>query len=99
MNILNKKYITTMHDGSEWSIPVSLIALDRANYYSKEYNGNIEKSLNEDTVPFFEENYDEIEDWARNNINWSDVVKTAKCIKPPVDNYEDGWMNGEYRIM
>lgn len=93
----------TMPDGSRWDVPVSVIARDRAAYYAKrEFGGDVERSLAEDTWPLFaEDNYD-ILDWAANNMNWSDVKAHATRApdrpQKPVD-WEEGWCNGEKEIV
>lgn len=95
-SILDKDYIITMHDGSRWAVPVRVIAKNRAAFYADEFD-----SMVDDTVPFFEENGQAvIESWAKNNMNWEDVVSWA--IKLPdklgeVD-FNEGWNNGKVEI-
>ena len=97
-NILAKLYVTTMPDGSEWAVPVQFIALNRARHYIDEFDGSLDRSLAEDTIPLFEADDFEIADWAQNNMNWSDVCDCAKCIKPASVDFEDGWVNGDHFI-
>ena len=74
----------TMPDGSKWDVPVSVIALDRAKYYAdRDFDGDVEKSLNEDTLPLFKESDFEVKDWAACNMNWSDVESFAVMVEPP----------------
>lgn len=95
MSILDKRYVITMEDQSQWSVPVKVIAMNRAAYYADEnFNGDLDRSLQEDTVPLFEADEYEIEDWAKNNMSWSDVVSFASQIKAPEIDFEDGWVNG-----
>lgn len=104
MSIENKFLKVTMPDGSKWKVPVRIIAEDRARYYfedRKEFK-SLEESLRKDTLPLFEEDECEIEDWASNNMNWEDVEKYAEQIKSSKMNYEDfqeGWINGEKEII
>lgn len=98
MDILDKNYIVEMEDGSKWAVPVRFIAEHRAKYFSEKDGVSLEESLEEDTVPLFDEDEYEIHDWAANNLNFSDVKDVAKMISPPDVNYEDGWANGEYEI-
>jgi hypothetical protein len=88
-----------MPDGSTWGVPVMLIARSRAEHYKGEFGGDIERSLAEDTVPLFSESDYEIKDWARGNMNWSDVQSVAVCIKGPkpmtADDMQEAWVNGE----
>lgn len=83
-----------MPDGSKWDVPVSVIAENRAKYYSHEYGGDVQKSLEEDTLPLFEADRYEIEDWAANNMNWSDVEKMAQLAVASETDYQEGWVNG-----
>jgi len=98
MTILTKKYIVTMEDNSRWAIPVSIIANQRAEFYKAEFDGDLQRSLDEDTAPLFESDHYEIADWAKNNMNWSDVVKVAECVTPAEIDFQDGWFNGEYEV-
>lgn len=95
----NKMLRIEMSDGSKWDVPVMTIARDRAKHYADEFGGDVEKSLNEDTLPCFEDNY-EIGDWAANNMNWDDVVGDAIQVSPPTEvDYQEGWVNGEWEII
>lgn len=101
MNILQ----IDMPNGSKWGVPVDVIARNRAEHYAHEYGGDIEKSLIEDTMPLFEKHKYEIEEWAENNMNWSDVKDCAKLLVPAIlhevveCNYQDGWINGDKKII
>ena len=53
-SILDKNYIVTMPDGSQWSVPVVVIATNRAASYADEFDGDTARSLEEDTHPLFE---------------------------------------------
>lgn len=91
------KYMTVkMLDGSKWGVPVEMIARDRAKHYASEFGGDVERSLSEDTIPCFEADDYEIQDWAVNNMNWSDFnghqVKLAEAT--PAD-FEEAWLSGE----
>ena len=103
-NIMDKSYVATMPDGSRWAVPVKVIALDRAEFYARrdrEFNGSVERSLEEETIPCFEEDPYCCADWAKGNMNWSDVeghaVEVEREKVPPVD-YQEGWVNGEWGI-
>jgi hypothetical protein len=96
---MTKLFVTTMPDGSKWGVPVGKIARNRAECYAREFDGDVERSLNEDSLPLFESDPDAIEDWAANNMNWSDVKVDAVMIQAPHVDYQDGWMNGEKEIV
>lgn len=88
-----------MEDGSLWDVPVSLIAQNRAAEYADEFDGDIEKSLNEDTMPLFNSDDYEIQDWAANNMNWDDVKAHAVKVDDGIVDYQDGWVNGDKKVI
>jgi len=96
--IIDKELHITMPDSSVWAAPVQLIATNRAEYYAREFGGDVNRSLAEDTLPLFRSDDFEIEDWAANNMNWSDVQHAAKCISPGDVDFQDGWVNGEKEV-
>jgi len=93
----------TMPDGSKWDVPVRKIAEHRARYYMKDPElGTFEKSYNEDTIPLFESDDYEIEDWSANNMNWKDVVAFARKVeshKMADSDFQEGWINGDKEIV
>lgn len=95
------KYLRVeMPNGAKYDVPVSVIATDRANYFKSEYNGDFQKSLEEDTIPLFNSDDYEIEDWAANNMNWKEVEKSAVLVfQPPGCDFQEGWVNGEKEIV
>ncbi|WP_287790925.1 hypothetical protein [Atlantibacter sp.] len=99
MTTINKELQITMPDGSVWAVPVQIIASNRADYYAKEFGGDIQRSLAEDTLPLFRASGYEIEDWAANNMNWSDVQHAARCVTPSEVDYQEGWVNGEKSVV
>lgn len=90
----------TMPDGSKWVVPVRVIALNRAKHYAHKFGGDVERSLNEDTMPLFRSDDYEVKDWACNNMDWEDVVLFAQRVEdaPPPD-YQEGWVNGKHRVI
>ncbi len=93
-------YVVEMPDGSEWGVPLNVIACSRAEYYADAYGGDVYRSLVEDTLPLFKTNPHEIFDWASNNMDWSDVQPYAQLIKPaPALDFQDGWVNGMHRVV
>lgn len=100
MSITDKLLSVEMFDGSKWGVPVGIIARDRAGHYAHEFGGDIEQSLAEDTIPLFENSHYDIEDWAVNNMNWSDVSDYAvKISDAPAPAFQEAWMNGEKAIV
>lgn len=88
-----------MPDGSKWDVPVEFIANNRAEHYAHEFNGNVQQSLDEDTLPLFEADHYEIEDWAANNMNWSDVERMATMAVSGETDYQEGWVNGDKTVI
>ena len=98
MSIVDKRYVVTMPDGSKWSVRVKDIAKSHAEYYAKVDKIDIDQSMH-NTIELFENEY-EIEDWARNNMDWSDVEAELE-MSPPCDetDYQEGWANGDVEIV
>jgi endogenous inhibitor of DNA gyrase (YacG/DUF329 family) len=55
-------------------------------------------SLAEDTLPLFRSDDFEIEDWAANNMNWSDVQYAARCVSAGDDVDFGEWVNGDKEV-
>lgn len=91
------KYMTVkMRDGSVWGVPVEMIARNRAEHYASEFGGDVERSLAEDTIPLFEADVYEIQDWASNQMDWSDFDgHQVRLMSPPDPDFQDAWMSGE----
>ena len=89
-----------MQDGP-WDVPVKVIAENRAASYAEKFGNDLQRSLDEDTLPLFRQSSYEIADWAANNMNWVDVKAFAVkvTVPPPFIDYEDGWANGEKEIL
>lgn len=90
-----------MSDGSRWGVPVKLIAMDRAKVYAEDFGGDVERSLIEDTQPFFADDF-EIYDWAANNMNWEDVAADATRLPDAAahpSDYQECWVNGEKELI
>ena len=99
-SFLDRSYIVTMDDGSRWAVPIRTIAINRAKHYSHEYEDDVVRSLEEDTLPMFEHDFYEVHDWASNNMNWSDVEQSAKRVESADSaDFHDGWMNGVWEIV
>ena len=93
---MHKLMTILMPDGSKWGVPVEMIARHRAKHYAHEFDGDIERSLAEDTIPLFESEDYEIEDWAKNQMNWRDFeFRQVKVSEAPPPDFEEAWMKGE----
>lgn len=83
-------------DQSVWGVPIAMIAQDRAKHYAHEFDGDVERSLAEDTLPMFEDDTYNIEDWACNNMNWSDFAEhQVKISDAPKPDFQEAWMSGD----
>lgn len=95
-----KALTVTMPDGSVWAVPVLMVATNRAIHYANEFDGDIERSLAEDTLPLFESDQYEVTDWAVNNMNWCDFDGHQIKIKDaPKPDFQDAWMCGEKSVI
>lgn len=100
-SIYNRNYIITASDGSQWSIPIKVIADNRAKYYASMERISSKQAL-EDTIEEFEASYwndgaDFIEGWARDNMDWCDVQSVAVKIRDANSlDMEKEWTNPEF---
>jgi hypothetical protein len=87
----------TMPDRRVYEIPVQFIAEHRAKHYAGEFEGSLNRSLEEDTLPYFAEDDYNVIDWAQNNMNWCDVVLKARIVndltQPSPDEMQNAWCN------
>lgn len=90
-SILKKSYVVSFSNGEKWSVPVRVIATHRARYYAIEVS-NLQTSLEKDTIPLFEFNHYAIDEWAKNNMDWSDVEEYASCVSTAF-NYQEAWVD------
>ena len=85
-------FFITRFDGSEWAVPVSVIAAHRSATVT------VREVDPDDTAELFEDD-EQIADWAQNFMNWDEVKAHAKQVKesqPP--DYADGWVNGAWEV-
>lgn len=89
-----------MPDGSKWGVPVDMIARHRAMHYAHKFGGDVERSLTEDTMPIFKSDDYFIEDWAENNMNWSDFEgHQFKLSDEEPPDFQDAWVNGNKKVV
>ena len=94
VSFLNKTYLVDMMHGETWGVPLWVIAYNHAKEFAEHYGGITDNSLIEGTIPLFKQDSFEIEDWAKNNMNWGDVKRFAKLIKAQGHDYELAWNTG-----
>jgi len=89
-----------MPDGSKWGVPVEMIARHRATQYAHEFDGDVERSLIEDTLPLFESDDYAIKDWASNNMDWDYFVghQFRLSYEQPPD-FQGAWVNGKKEVV
>ena len=94
---MKRLYIVTMSNGDQYGVPAEVIADNYAKYY--ESIGEDYKENYDAMIHWFDTNDFEFADWAKNNMDWSDVSDKAVLVKhiQPEPDFEDGWVNGEYR--
>lgn len=78
-----KPYIhVKFNDGSIFEVPTSIIVQDRAAYYherDKDEFPTLDDAIKETTDLFSDDSF-EIEDWAKNNMNWDEILPHARLI-------------------
>lgn len=90
----------TLPDGSKWGVPVEMIARNRATHYANEFDGDVERSLAEDTLPLFEADSYEIQDWAVGNMNWSDFVGHQKKLADATEpDWQEAWLSAAKEVV
>lgn len=103
-----KYYKTVMSNGDEYFVPALFIVEARAKYYSQKdgeednLSPEEEKKVFDEEVAFALEDDYEIEDWARNNMDW-DEVATIAILRPRVpltaEELQEGWVNGNHEVV
>lgn len=97
--------IVEMPDGSRWGVPARLVAEDRSAYYAAKDTKNAPvdseeyKSVFAAEYEYIMQDNDEMRDWARNNMNWSDVSAHARKLGDAECDYDEGWANGKMIVM
>jgi len=92
----------TFGDGvGVYDVPLDVIARDRAKHYAREFDGDTQRSLDEDTMPLFTDYPFEAEDWAANNMDWRDV-KAHAIHRPELTkkfNLDREWMSANKEVI
>jgi hypothetical protein len=96
MKDLPRYFTVKQTDGSIWGVPFEIIARNRAEFYASEFDGDVERSLQEDTLPLFLAHPGQIADWATNQMDWSDFDGHQVQLSPPEPvDFKEGWLSGE----
>lgn len=99
---MKRLYVVTMSDGSRWGVPAEVIANHRAVYYAKIDPDTTYQEEYDAMIYWFDEGDYEFADWAKDNMNWSDVREQAielprKQEAEPI--WKECWVNGEYEYI
>ena len=88
-----KYYAVIMSDGKIMGIPAEIIADNYAKYYEK--RGESYKENFDAMMHWFDTDDFEFEDWAKNNMDWSEVKEHAEWIggQQKEADYDNDWMN------
>lgn len=100
--ILAKKVLIDMPDGLTYGIDVEVIARHRAMTIAQQrFNGDVMISLQEDTVPLFEQDEKHIREWAMNEMSWKAIKTFAIPLMRKIseDEYEAAWKKGISKII
>lgn len=84
----------TMHDGSEWTMPLRVIARHHAQHHAKKHGVTTLEWLKSHTIPLFTADHNAIVEWAK-TIPWENVAEYAHMLKPPKDRQEISWLTAE----
>ena len=89
---MTEKYLrVTMPNGSKWDIPATLIAGNRAKHYTAILIG--------EEFKFALENNNVLMLWAKNMMDWGDVVLYAQRAPTQEMDWQEGWINGNKEII
>lgn len=96
---MKRIYAITTTEGDVWGIPAEVIADNYAKYYEsrgENYQENYDAMLQ-----WFDSNDFEFADWAKDNMNWSDVKDKAFLVKRQYfgNDFDESWTNGEYEYI
>lgn len=92
------EYIKVKMPDGFWVVPVDIIADNRAKYFAeRDSDTTYEEEFN-----YTMSSHDEISDWAKDNMNWSDVQKFARKLDSKIltkDDFEESWMNNDFEFV
>lgn len=94
---MKRLYIVTMTNGDQYGVPAEVIADNYAKYYER--IGEDYKENYDAMIYWFDTDDFGFADWAKNNMDWSDVSDKAVLVKRAEQevDFQESWVNGEYR--
>lgn len=92
-----QKKIQIEFNGFIYELDVMDVANHRAEAYKDEFDGDHQRSLDEDTLTLFEESPYEIYDWARNNMNAEDAP-SFELVQSTAPTGQEVWDDGEWEL-
>lgn len=72
------------HDGSEWFMPATVVASNKASAVAKKTNTDAIYVLAKEVMPEFEKNPEKIIDWAKNHMKPEEISLIRRA--PPRDS-------------
>lgn len=97
---MSKLYAVKMSNGDMYGIPAILIADNYAKYYETVCGESYQESF-DTMMKWFDTGDYQFADWAKENMNWSEVESSAILIrseKAKID-FQDEWVNGEHEYL
>lgn len=82
LKLNTKKLILEVPIKIRVEIPIAPIALNRAENYKGEFDNNVSKSLEEDTIPYLNDRDGFASDWYFNNMDFDEVESCANICVP-----------------
>ena len=101
---MSEKYLLVQFsDRTKWKIPARIIADSRADYFATVDSATGDEDYHDIYKKEFEytlEDNSELEDWAKNNMDWKDVFDWAELVSEEERAcYEKEWCNCDCEII
>lgn len=80
----------TFPTGHIFELPTVVVAADRINYYSMQDPDRTKEQHTSETMNLFQNEF-EVVDWMKNNMNWSDVEKSARLVGFNAPDFGAAW--------
>lgn len=90
-----KKFVRIQfHTGHVYEVPASVIADDRTSYYAMQEPERTREQHSFETRELFKSDFN-LFDWAKNNMNWSDLKKYARMVEFKAPDLQAAWDDAE----
>jgi hypothetical protein len=92
-----KKFVQiSFSTGHVYEVPTQAIAEDRTRYYAMSDPGRTREQHAAETQMLFASEFD-LFDWAKNNMNWSDLQKTSRLVAFNPPDFAKLWDDAEMK--